>query len=340
MNTTVAASYKHNAPAGIATSQEISDDIWDIYTFNKHKHKHKHKTNTVTDEYIALLKARNSDPMSSFGDFIAINGTVNRDMARYLKNQVSDGIIAQNYTPEALKILNKKKKGNYIVLKGNPSTWEQDSVEFRELYGMALMQPKNTLEIPKNIIDIKCTHERDDAILGTLALKYIPSNSVTFTKDGHVVGIGCGQQNRLDCIRLAGQKALIWQMRQNPEVQKLVNSFLPTISSTEKINAIIKYIRGDFFPEELLHFKNLFEEDTKIVPFKKEEQYSNLKDFSQFTMSSDGFLPFEDNIYEAVRYNVGQVIQPGGSIRDSQIDEVCKKYGILSLKTNERIFTH
>jgi len=260
----VAASYKHNSPAGIAMneSQKMA--------------------------YNVLYNARNSDSLSSFGDFIAINTKITKTMAEYIYKNVSDGIIAEDYDDEALEILKKKKKGNYLILKGLNKKFK-NKIEYRELYGVTLYQERNSSfqNIIRKIYNYKDmellpTNYTSDAIIGTIALNYIPSNAITFTYNGTIVGIGSGQQNRVDCIKIAGEKAMKWWKKTHIDIEKSPN----------------------------------------------------------FIMSSDGFLPFEDNIETANKYNVKLIIQPGGSINDKKIRKECEKYDIHMIHTGQRLFTH
>ena len=277
----VAASYKHNSPAGIAMN-----NVKPITAYN------------------VLYNARNSDPLSSFGDFMAINTTITKEMATYITSQVSDGIIANDYDNEALEILKKKKKGKYVILKAIDNKHQKynkqfkDDVEYRELYGVGLYQERNDSfeniiqkiqEHPDiHLMPLNCT---ENAIIGTIALNYIPSNSVTFTHNGMVIGIGSGQQNRVDCIKIAGEKAMRW-------------------------------------------WNNHYGDDNY-------NQYTGTWNIEpDFVMSSDGFLPFEDNIEIAHKYNVKVIIQPGGSIKDKKIQKECDKYKIHMIHTGQRLFTH
>ena len=271
---TVTASFKHNSPAGIAFNN-VGDKFEDTSS---------------------LFLARNCDSLSSFGDFIAHSGTVDVSMAKYLRTQVSDGIIAFGFTQEALDILGDKKDGKYVVLEVNDTEllkysakYKQNTNEYRELYGLALQQEQFSEFDMEDIMDVLVENVSplylNDAYIGTLALNFIPSNSVTFTFDGQVVGIGCGQQNRVDCIRLAGSKARKWARNNGIDLDDPRNQRL-------------------------------------------------------FVMSSDGFLPFEDNIEVAQEYNVGLIVQPGGSIRDDKVQKTCNEAGIHMVKTGVRLFTH
>ena len=271
-----AASFKHNAPAGVAMNQNEVKLLCEM-------------TYTTENDNITIQEARECDPLSSFGDFIAYSGHVSLNTALYLKGQVSDGIIAHSFDCEALEILKKKKNGKYIVLQGdrdiaNVNSHMNNNYEFRELNGVALAQERNVLRPEINIED---NNTYLDAILATMTLKYTPSNSVTFAIDGKVIGIGCGQQNRVACISLAGKKAEKWLMCNK------------------------KFI------------------ESKILTGK-----------AKLTMSSDGFLPFEDNIEEALKYDVDVIIQPGGSIRDDKIYKLCEENGIEMIHTGQRVFTH
>jgi len=339
LNCTVSASYKHNSPAGISTCEQMSKKLYEVYTF---QNSNDVEIPVCSDTYTAVIRSRNSDPMSSFGDFIAVNNVVDEQTALYLKKEVSDSIIKLNYNKYALNILKKKKKGKYIILKGNIQP-HKSLVEFKELNNMALFQDTNTFKFPEDKISyIKDESLCRDIKLGTIALKYIPSNSVTITTNGQVIAIGCGQQNRLDCITLAGKKALNWQMRQTNELLAFQHRFLPNISNTNKINAIMKYLKNNFTRGDrtkwLTHFCKWIEYDFLVL--NEKTKLGMLTNYPKFVLSSDGFLPFEDNVEEAHLYNIGTIVQPGGSIKDDKIKKECEIKNIDLILTGERLFYH
>lgn len=320
-----AASFKHTAPAGVALSE-------------------KSTTSASTSAY---TRARNSDPLSSFGDFIAISGKVDTECANYISKCVADGIIARDFTIDALEILSKKKSGKFIVLRGN--TKVPNGIEYREISGAVLSQDTNnkTLKLtdlkPENIVTKNSSSlsetEKLDMIIATITLKYTPSNSIAIASDNICIGIGAGQQNRLDCIRLAGDKSREWRLRKHPKVVALDTLFNDTVKRQDRINASIRYIRGNFSSEEYSQWKKLFKNEP--VEFTVEQQDEFLKaENRKIVLSSDAFMPFRDNVDTAVLYNVSSIVQPGGSVADESVILACEEYGIPMVFTNTRFFLH
>ena len=331
-------SFKHTAPAGISISNELTTLL--RYAYNCH--------NNISETAVSYLRARNSDPLSSFGDFIAISDKVDKDTATLIKKEISDGIIAPDYDEDALKILRSKKKGNYLIIQVDKNYELDEYIEVRELFGMGLIQNVNNYVIDdntilNNIVTKNKFIENDillDLKIGFQSLKYIPSNSVAFIYDGQVVSIGCGQQNRVDCVRIAGKKARKWLLRQHPKVLDLNNYFKNGISRQDKINCIMNFIENDFTSKSYLDWEKNFIDQYKYNPLTNYEINEYIKIFNNFTLASDGFFPFRDNIDECHKYGVKYIIQPGGSIQDINIIDTCNQYGMVMVNTNNRMFYH
>ena len=331
-------SFKHTAPAGISISNELTTLL--RYAYNCH--------NDISETAVSYLRARNSDPLSSFGDFIAISDKVDKDTATLIKREISDGIIAPDYDDDALKILRSKKKGNYLVIQIDKNYELDEYIEVRELFGMGLIQNVNNYVIDdntilNNIVTKNKFIENDillDLKIGFQSLKYIPSNSVAFVYDGQVVSIGCGQQNRVDCVKLAGKKARKWLLRQHPKVLDLNNYFKNGISRQDKINCIMNFIENDFTSKSYLDWEKNFIDQYEYNPLTNYEINEYIKIFNNFTLASDGFFPFRDNIDECYKYGVKYIIQPGGSIQDINIIDTCNQYGMVMVNTNNRMFYH
>ena len=340
-NNTTASSFKHTSPAGVAMStrelSEVERKIYNVENYNI----------LESPSAEAFIKARNADPLSSFGDFISISGVVDETCARLISREVSDGIIAGGFTTEALKILKAKKNGNYIILKGN-KVYEYKDIEFREIMGFGLSQKANNMFLTnedfKNVVTERKTGAdwdkiKNDLILATITLKYTPSNSISFAQDGVVIGVGAGQQNRGDCIKLAGRKSLVWRLRRHPKVLELYDNFKEGLKRQEKTNAITKYINGDFSEVEYEQWKRLFNKDIDL--FTQEDIESFLMSSNDsISLSSDAFMPFRDNVDNAAKFNVKNIIQPGGSVSDISVIEACDEYGMLMVLTGKRFFLH
>lgn len=338
----VATSFKHTAPAGVGTSRgeilELEKVLYDLESYTDEKLNESHCARAFT-------RARNCDALSSFGDFIAISGIVDETCAKLIRREVSDGIIARGYTEEAFNILKQKKKGHYPILKGK---WDinYDRLEYREIMGVALTQRCNDEIISNeyfNKVPTKNTdigdEKKEDLILATITLKYTPSNSITIANGGQVIGIGAGQQNRVDCIKLAGNKANIFNLKRHPKSILLLNKFKEGIKRQDKINAVIKYVNGDFTHNELEAWKLLFVEEIELLT--QEEKDDFLKgNMNELVLSSDAFFPFRDNIDYANRYHIKYILNPGGSIQDSGVIEACDEYGMYMAITSKRLFLH
>ena len=291
----------------------------------------------------AYARARGTDRMSSFGDWIALSDKCDVMTAKLIAREVSDGVIAPDYEPEALEILKAKKKGGYNVVKIDES-YVPESVEHKDVYGITFEQGRNNYKIDETILTNLVTDNKEfpseakrDLIIALITLKYTQSNSVCFAKDGQAIGVGAGQQSRIHCTRLAGSKADNWHLRQSDKVLNL--PFLDTVKRPDRDNAIDVYISDE--SEDLLaegEWQKLFK--TKPEEFTKEEKKAYLSTISGVALGSDAFFPFGDNIIRAAKSGVSYVAQPGGSIRDDNVIEECNKRGIAMAMTGMRLFHH
>jgi phosphoribosylaminoimidazolecarboxamide formyltransferase / IMP cyclohydrolase len=337
---TTATSFKHTSPAGVAISKNmISDMETIIYNLENYDL-------STSDSGRAFIRARNSDAMSSFGDFIAISSVVDKECASLIKREVSDGIIAKEFTEEALQILSKKKGGKYIILKGD-SDINYNDYEYREIFGVALTQKANNIMVDDSYFKTIPTEnnnlpidKKEDLILATITLKYTPSNSIVIADNGQVIGVGAGQQNRVDCIKIAGNKAQIFKLRFYNKCIELLSKFKDDIKRQDKVNAIIKYINNDFLEHELNNWKTLFKpsEIPKLLTSTEINDYKN--SITNLVLSSDAFFPFRDNIDYAQRYGIKYILNPGGSIQDQNIIDACNNYSILMAISGKRLFLH
>ena len=291
------------------------------------------------------MRARNADPMCSFGDFAAVSDIVDEATALILKKEVSDGIVAPGYSDEALEILKSKKKGNFIVLKADQN-FEAPEQEYREVYGMTFNQKKNDVlitkeHVTKNVVtkggvDRLTDSAALDMIVASICIKYTQSNSVGFAKNGMMVGVGAGQQSRVDCVKLAGRKVETWQLRQHPKVLGL--AFKSSTKRQERVNARVRYIEGDFTAEERVRWEANFE--TVPSPLTEDEKDDFMKTKTGIVISSDAFFPFRDSIDHASKVGVTFVAQPGGSVQDEQVTKACDEYGMVMSMTGVRLFHH
>lgn len=291
----------------------------------------------------AYARARGADRMSSFGDFIALSDVCDVDTAKLIKREVSDGIIAPGYEPEALEILKAKKKGNYAVIQIDPA-YVPDPVETKDVYGITFEQGRNELVIDDALFARVVTENREipeqaktDLAIAMITLKYTQSNSVCYVKGGQAIGIGAGQQSRIHCTRLAGTKADNWFLRQNPKVLNL--PFREKIGRADRDNTIDVYMSDDYM--DVLAdgtWENFFTEKPEV--FFREEKRAWLDQMTDVALGSDAFFPFGDNVERAHRSGVRYIAQPGGSIRDDNVIETCNKYGIAMCFTGIRLFHH
>lgn len=329
-----AASFKHVSPAGAAVATELSDTLKKIYFVDDLE---------LSPIASAYAKARGADRMSSYGDWAALSDVCDKETALILKREVSDGIIAPGYTDEALEILKSKRRGTYNIVKIDPN-YVPAAIEHKQVYGITFEQGRNSLKIDEELLKNFPTDNKTftdeakrDLIIALITLKYTQSNSVCYAKDGQAIGVGAGQQSRIHCTRLAGNKADIWYLRQNPKIMAL--PFREDIRRPDRDNTIDVYISDDY--EDVLAdgiWEQFFTE--KPEPLTREEKKEWLKTFSGVSLGSDAFFPFGDNIERAHRSGVEFIAQPGGSIRDDNVIEVCNKYNIAMAFTGIRLFHH
>ena len=330
-----AASFKHVSPAGAAVGLPLPDTLAKIYWVDD--------LGELSPLACAYARARGADRMSSFGDFISLSDICDEDTARLIKREVSDGVIAPGYTEEALSILAQKKKGNYNVIQIDPS-YVPDPLEKKQVFGITFEQGRNELPINDELLSNLVTENKEvprqaliDMKIALITLKYTQSNSVCFVKDGQAIGIGAGQQSRVHCTRLAGNKADNWFLRQAPQVLSL--PFLDTLGRAERDNAIDVYI-GDEYMDVLADgaWEKIFK--TKPEVFDRESKKAWLSRMTGVTLGSDAFFPFADNIERAHKSGVCYIAQPGGSVRDDLVIECCNKYHMAMAFTGIRLFHH
>jgi len=331
-----ATSFKHVSPAGAAVGLPLSDVERKIYWVDDMDMEFTPLAN-------AYARARGADRMSSFGDFISLSDVCDKATAMIIKREVSDGVIAPGYTDEALEILKAKKKGNYNVIQIDPN-YVPASIEHKEVFGITFEQGRNELVIDDHFFDNVVTENKEipdaakrDLAIAMITLKYTQSNSVCYVKDGQAIGIGAGQQSRIHCTRLAGQKADNWWLRQSPKVLGL--QFLDKIGRADRDNAIDLYI-GEDYMDVLADgaWENIFKVKPEV--FTAEEKRAWLDKNTNVALGSDAFFPFGDNIERAHRSGVAYVAQPGGSIRDDNVIETCNKYNMAMAFTGIRLFHH
>ena len=330
-----ATSFKHVSPAGAAVGLPLTDVERKIYWVDD--------MGELTPLANAYARARGADRMSSFGDFISLSDVCDVATAKLIKREVSDGVIAPGYEPEALEMLKAKKKGNYNVIQIDPS-YRPAPVEHKEVFGITFEQGRNELVIDKEMLNNIVTESKElsesakiDLVIALITLKYTQSNSVCYAKGGQAIGIGAGQQSRIHCTRLAGQKADNWFLRQSPKVLNL--PFKEKIGRADRDNAIDLYI-GDEYMDLLAdgEWERTFTEKPEV--FTREEKRAWLNQLQDVALGSDAFFPFGDNIERAHKSGVKYVAQPGGSVRDDQVIETCNKYGMTMCFTGIRLFHH
>ena len=330
-----AASFKHVSPAGAAVGLPLTEVESKIYWVDDQ--------GELSPLACAYARARGADRMSSFGDFISLSDVCDVDTAKLVKREVSDGIIAPGYEPEALEILKSKKGGKYNVIEIDPS-YVPNPVEHKQVFGITFEQGRNELKIDRDFLSNVVTENKEipdsakiDLIIALITLKYTQSNSVCYVKGGQAIGIGAGQQSRIHCTRLAGQKADNWYLRQSPKVLGL--QFVDGIKRADRDNAIDLYI-GDEYMDVLAD--GAWEKIFKVKPevFTPEEKRAWLDGNTDVALGSDAFFPFGDNIERARKSGVKYVAEPGGSIRDDNVIETCNKYGMAMCFTGIRLFHH
>ena len=329
-----AASFKHVSPAGAAVAVPMSDTLKKIYFVDDLE---------LSPIATAYARARGADRMSSYGDWVALSDVCDKETATLLAREVSDGIIAPGYTDEALEILKTKRKGTYNVVKIDPD-YRPAPVEHKDVFGVTFEQGRNELKIDAELLKNIVTEKKDlpedakrDLIISLIALKYTQSNSVCYAKDGQAIGIGAGQQSRIHCTRLAGNKADIWYLRQHPKVLGL--KFKEGIRRPDRDNTIDVYI-SDEYMDVLADgvWEQFFAEKPEVLT--REEKRAWLDTMTGVSLGSDAFFPFGDNIERARKSGVEYVAEPGGSIRDDHVIDTCNKYGMVMAFVGLRLFHH
>ena len=330
-----ATSFKHVSPAGAAVGLPLDDTLKKIYWVDD--------MGELSPLACAYARARGADRMSSFGDFIALSDVCDKDTASIIKREVSDGVIAPGFTEEALEILKQKKKGNYVVIQIDGS-YRPAPLEHKEVYGVTFEQGRQELPINDELISRIVTKNKElpesakrDMKIALITLKYTQSNSVCFVKDGQAIGVGAGQQSRVHCTRLAGQKADNWFLRQSPQVLGL--QFVDGIGRADRDNAIDVYIGNEYMD---VLADGAWQKVFKVKPevFTEEEKRAWLDKMEGVTLGSDAFFPFSDNIERAKKSGVKYIAEPGGSVRDDLVIETCDKYGMVMAFTGIRLFHH
>ena len=330
-----ATSFKHVSPAGAAVGLPLDDVLRKIYWVDDQ--------GELSPLASAYARARGADRMSSFGDFISLSDVCDVATAKLIKREVSDGVIAPGYEPEALEILKSKKNGNYNVILIDPD-YVPEELERKQVFGVVFEQGHNNLKIDKEMLKNIVTENKDlteeaamDLVISLITLKYTQSNSVCFVKGGQAIGIGAGQQSRVHCTRLAGSKADNWYLRQNPKVLNL--PFIDGIRRADRDNAIDLYIGEDYM--DVLadgRWEKIFKEKPEV--FTREEKRAWLDGLTDVALGSDAFFPFGDNIDRAHKSGAKYVAQPGGSVRDDQVIDTCNQYGMVMAFTGIRLFHH
>ena len=330
-----ATSFKHVSPAGAAVGLPLDETLRKIYWVDD--------MGELSPLACAYARARGADRMSSFGDFIALSDVCDKDTASLIKREVSDGVIAPGFTDEALEILKAKKKGNYCVIKIDEN-YRPAPLEYKQVFGITFEQGRQELPIDDELLSNVVTENKEipeaakrDLKIALITLKYTQSNSVCFVKDGQAIGVGAGQQSRVHCTRLAGQKADNWFLRQCPKVLDL--QFVDGIRRADRDNAIDVYI-GEEYMDVLAD--GAWEKIFKVKPevFTREEKRAWLDQMKGVTLGSDAFFPFSDNIERAHKSGVQYIAEPGGSVRDDAVIECCNKYNMAMAFTGIRLFHH
>jgi len=328
-----AASFKHVSPAGAAVGLPLSDSLKKAYFVEGME---------LSPVAAAYARARGADRVSSFGDWIAISDTVDLATAQLIAKEVSDGIIAPDYAPEALEVLKKKKKGAYNVIKIDPD-YQPGEIEHKEVFGIVFEQKRNNVVPDESYLKNIVTENKNlpesavrDLIIAMITLKYTQSNSVCYVSDGQVIGCGAGQQSRIHCTRLAGEKADLWFLRQHPAVLDL--PFKEGVSRTEKDIAIDQFLREDTSEEEMQQWGGVFEKIPARLSMNEKKAW--LAKMTDVALGSDAFFPQRDNIDRAAKSGVKYIVQPGGSLRDDAVIAACNEYGMVMVFNGLRLFHH
>lgn len=329
-----AASFKHVSPAGAACSVPLSETLKKVYFVEGVE---------LSPIATAYIRARGADRMSSYGDFVALSDECDEQTATFLKREVSDGIIAPSYSEKALEILKSKRKGNYLVIQMDPN-YVPEEIETKQVYGVTFSQARNNSKFNKESFNNIVTENKEltesakiDLLISMITLKYTQSNSVCYVKDGQAIGIGAGQQSRIHCTRLAGNKADTWFLRQNPKVLNL--PFKENLRRADRDNAIDVYISEEH--DDVLRdgeYQKVFTKKPEVLTMEEKKEW--LKQLKDVTLGSDAFFPFGDNIERAHKSGVKYIAQPGGSIRDDNVIDTCNKYDMVMAFTGVRLFHH
>ncbi|MBF0237470.1 MAG: phosphoribosylaminoimidazolecarboxamide formyltransferase [SAR324 cluster bacterium] len=329
-----ATSFKHVSPAGAAVAVPLSPVLQQVYECAGQE---------LSPLATAYIRARGADPMSSFGDFIALSRVVDEATAQVIKSQVSDGVIAPGYEPKALEILKSKKNGGYVVLQANLEATAPEQ-EYREVFGVVFSQRTNHIELnSKNLLENVVTKAtsisetaRRDLILAAVTIKYTQSNSVGYALDGQMIGIGAGQQSRIDCTKLAGKKAEMWFLRQHPKVLEL--PFKADVKKVDRVNARVLFIENEMTDREQATWQENFVSLPNFLT--SEERLAWISSMNGVSLASDAFFPFRDNIDQASRRGVSYIVQAGGSVRDDDVIQAANEYGMTMAFSKIRLFHH
>ncbi len=333
LNLPAAASFKHVSPSGTAVAVPLSDVLRKIYFVDDME---------LSPLATAYTRARGVDRMSSFGDWIALSDTVDVPTAKLISREVSDGVIAPAYKPDALEILKKKKQGKYVIIQMDPA-YEPDLTEARDVFGITLEQRRNDRLATRADFTSIVTQNKElperalrDMLIASITLKYTQSNSVCYAVDGQVIGVGAGQQSRVHCARLAGAKADLWWLRQHPHVLAL--PFKPDIKRPDRDNAIDQFLQSDVTDAEKANWTNIFTESPRQLTVGERRAW--LDRMANVVLGSDAFFPFRDSIDRASKSGVKYVLQPGGSNRDDEVIAACDEYGMSMVFSGVRLFHH
>ncbi len=326
----VAASFKHVSPAGVATAGKLDDVANEVWG-----------TSSEDDDTLlsAYVRARDADPKSSFGDVIAVSHPVDAQLADFLKRVVTDAIVAPGYEEGTIETLSAKKKGNFLVLQADPN-YQPPEWESREVWGVLLEEQRDSAPITADLIkgEPMDAQTLEDALLGLVTLRYTMSNSICFSRDGVAVGIGAGQQNRVDCVRLAGNKTMTWWLRRHDFVRNL--PAVEGMSRQDRVNWQVRFAEGSFTASQIPEFTRLFGEQALADYNDNSWREAWKAQLTGTTMTSDGFLPFRDNVDAASEFGVSTIVEPGGSIRSDDVREACAELGIAHYETGLRLFHH
>lgn len=328
-----AASFKHVSPAGAAVTGDLDETMRDVWGMGD---------GDVGDLTSAYVRARDCDPKSSFGDMIAVSAPVDAELADLLSRVIADGIIAPGFEPGTVEVLARKKRGTFLVFEAEP-LFEPPVWERREVFGMVLEQQCDRLPITAQLLQVIAGTPLTppavaDAVLGMIALRYTQSNSVACVLNGMTLGIGAGQQSRVDCTKLAGAKAAIWWLRRHPIIGEL--SFPPTLSRQDRLNWQIRFAEGDMTPAQRADIHDLVGGGDDVHGLSAEVRSDWLRQLDNVTLVSDGYIPFRDNIDYASRYGVRYVVEPGGSLRSPDVAAACHDLGMTLVHTGTRLFHH